>query len=873
MVTFAALWRSIFERRRVEQSLSEELAAYADLLADEKARQGMSRQDARRQALIEIGGVEQVKEQVRDIRIGNTWDSLYKDLRQASRSLLASKGTALLAMVTLALGLGATTLIFSVVYSALLQPSPFSDPQRLVQLWETRKDQGWQQASFSMANFWDVRSQNTTFESMAALLFTDMNLTGEGNPKHLSVAQVTAQFLHVLGVTPVFGRDFDAMQDQPQDDNAVVLLSSKFWHKAFGASRTILGKSLQLNGHAYTVIGVLPAAEPWLNGADAFVPLVYSPQAYRGNFEASVVGRLKANTSLAVVNADLKRVADHLGGIYREDRTMGVRMAPSADWGAKPVVRRALWVLLCAVGLLLLIACVNIANLLLARASARNRELRLREALGASRFRIVRLMFSESLLLAVAGTGFGLLLAYWGLYFVRASGLDGIPNIASVRINGWILGFSGLTMLAATLVSGLAPAVRSSGGNIVTVLREGDRAQTSGRAETRLRTLLVAAEVSLSLMLVLGAGLFVRSFSRILSVNRGFQTAGRIVATINIPFNYDEARAQSLTSALLERSQHMPGIKNAGTVNSKPIVGWDPGMGIGAPDAASAVSHNVPWASWRFVSSRYLNAVGVPLLRGRNLNEGDFRSKERRVVVSESIANLLWPQRNPVGRRIALWKGQGNDTAEVVGVVANTRDHGLDVEPTRVVYLPYIGQTNSPVQLVLETALPPAQTAASLRAVMATIDANVPVSDVETFDALVARSLGSRRFNTILLTIFAMISLMLAISGIYGVQAYTIARRTSEIGIRMALGAGRTQILSLVIMQGMRPILLGIAVGVAASLALSRLLASLLFDVKPADPESYLIAVLLILLTGSVACFVPARRAMKVDPVAAMREG
>jgi putative ABC transport system permease protein len=416
MISPRLLWRNLFRRPEFERNLSEELASYADLLTQEKISRGIPPTAARRQALIEIGGIEQVKEKVREVRIGNSWDGIAKDVQQSARSLRQSASSTILAVGTLGLGLGATTLIFSVFYSVLLQPLPFKDPERLVQLWETRAGQGWEQASFSSANFWDVRARNQSFESMAAMLSSDMNMTGSGDPEHLSVGLVSAQFFHTLGIVPVVGSDFDSLQDQPGHDNAVVLLSNKLWSSRFQASRKII-----IDGHSYTVIGALPKGEPWLDSADAFLPLVYSPTAYRGNFEASVIGRLAPGISIAAAHADLSRVARGLSEVYREDRGMGIRVSPSVTWGARPVLRRALWVLLGAVSLLLLIACVNIANLLLAKATARARELRVREALGASRTQIIRLVLIESLMLGFLGAGLGLLIAYWGVDLIRAA--------------------------------------------------------------------------------------------------------------------------------------------------------------------------------------------------------------------------------------------------------------------------------------------------------------------------------------------------------------------------------------------------------------------------------------------------------------------
>ncbi|HWE00076.1 MAG TPA: ABC transporter permease, partial [Bryobacteraceae bacterium] len=498
MLSLKVLWRNLFQRKETERELAEELAAYAELVTGENAGHGMSAAEARRRALAEMGGMEQVKERVRDVSVTHVWDGLFKDAWQSLRSLRRSMGSALLAIATLGIGIGATTLIFSVFYAALLEKMPFRDPERLVELWETRAHAGWDQSSFSRPNFRDVQDRNISLESMGALLGGDMNMTGAGDPVHLAVGTVSARFFHVLGVAPRVGHDFDANQDAPGRDDAVVLLSNKFWRTRFGASRDVVGTGLYLDGRRYTVIGAMPAGEPWLNAADVFVPMARDPKLSRGNFEAQVIGRLKPGVSIDMARDDLRRIADDLGKNYREDSGMGIRVAPSETWGARPAIRRALYALLGATGLLLLIACVNVANLLLARASARGRELRVREALGASRWRIVRLVLAESLAIGGAGAAVGLVIANAGLRVIGAAEIPGIPRIAEAGLNGPVLGFALLITMMAALVAGLIPALESaSSGDIAGALREGDRAQTAGRNQNRTRAVLVAAEVAL----------------------------------------------------------------------------------------------------------------------------------------------------------------------------------------------------------------------------------------------------------------------------------------------------------------------------------------------------------------------------------------
>ncbi|HEY7211320.1 MAG TPA: ADOP family duplicated permease, partial [Bryobacteraceae bacterium] len=660
--------------------------------------------------------------------------------------------------------------------------------------------------------------------------------------------------------------------DQPGHNNAVVLLSAKFWRTRFQSSSAALGKMLRLDGSSYVVIGVLPEGEPWLNAADVFLPLVYDAKSDRRGFEAAVVGRLNPGTTLAAAQAELSRIARGLSQTWREDTGMGILVSPSAAWGARPAVRRGLWVLLGAVALLLLIACVNIANLLLAKATARSRELRIREALGASRSRIVRLVLVESLLLALGGTAFGLLLAGWGLTLIRAAEIARVPRLSEVHLNGWVLAVALLLAVASAVCSGLVPAVQSSSGNISAALREDDRAQTASRGQSRLRAALVIAEVALAMILLVGAGLLTRSFGKLLTVERGFSTSKRVIAAINLPATYNDARAAHVTRGLLERVRALRGVRAAGVVNSKPIVGWDPGMEFGASDSALSLSSAVPWASWRFVSTGYFPAMGISLLKGRDFSDDDFRYREvRHVIISTAIAEMLWPGQDPIGHHMFLWKGQGNKLAEVIGVVANTRDHGLDADPTRIVYIPFMGQTSSPVQLIVHSSYSPSRLASALRAILASIEPGVPVSEVETLDDLVTHSLGSQQLNTVLLSTFALLALLLTLSGIYAVLSYAVARRTQEIGIRVALGASHRGILALVFRQGMRPVFAGIAVGIAGSLGLTHLLSSLLFQINPVDLPSYFCVTLLIVVAALLACLLPARRALRVDPLIALR--
>jgi Acidobacterial duplicated orphan permease len=867
------LWRNLLDKEATERELDDEIRAYIDMLTAENIAAGMSPEMARRQALLQAGGIEQVKEQVREVRRGRTIEGIAADLRQALRTLKNNPGFAILATLMLALGIGATTLVFSVFYSVLLRPLPFKEPGRLVQIWEARPQKGWQQASFTEANFWDVRAMSRAFEDAGAFDTVDMNMTGSGDPQHLTVGRVSAQFFHILGVQPSLGRLFLPDEDQPGRDNHTVLLGHRFWTSRFGASPSILGKTLRFDGQAYRVAGVLPAGEPWLNDADAFIPLVYSPAADRGSFEFSVIARLAQGVSLEGAKSDLAAVCSRLAELHPPNDTgMAVKIEPGSTWGADAKLRSALWVLLGAVGFLLSIACVNLANLLLARATARQREITIRSALGASRIRIIRLVLGEAFVLGFLGAGLGLLLAWQGLDLIRAANLDGIPHISEIGLNGWVLGFALIVTLLVVICSGLIPALQAPRHDLAAALREGDRSQAGARSQHRLRSALVTAEVALSLMLLIGAGLLIRSFDRLLHVDRGFQTSHRIIATVNMPWSYDGNRIDQTVRTYRSRITSLPRVEAAAAASSRPVLGWDSGMGIVAADHPDSANGNIPWASWRFITSDYFRAMGIPLLQGRTFSERDRKGAPWRIVISQNLAELFWPGQNPIGRKAILWKGQGNDVAEVIGVVGNIRDHGLDSDPTRIVYIPYYGTGCSVAQFVVRAAESPASLVPLLRSSLAEIDPSLPLSDVRTLQDIVDASVGTKRLNTILLAIFAGIALILAMTGIYGVLSYSVAKRTAEIGVRIALGANPRRIFALIARQGMLPILLGIVIGLGGAAALSRLLVSLLFEVQPLDAATYIAVSLLIVLTALLACYVPVRRALRVDPASALRE-
>ncbi|HEV7552383.1 MAG TPA: ABC transporter permease [Candidatus Angelobacter sp.] len=795
------------------------------------------------------------------------------DFRQAIRNMRKNLGSTLLAVLMLAVGIGATTAIFSVFYSVLLKPLPFPEPARLVNLWESRTGNQWNQATFTEANFWDVQARNRTFSGIASYHPLTANLIGTGEPEQIEGGSISAGFFRVLGVKMAAGREFLPEEDQPGHDNNVMLLRNRFWKTHFNGDPQIVGQSLRLNSTSYQVVGVLPPGEPWLDAADIFVPFVRRANPDRDSFEFQVIGRLKDGMSLQAAQADLQAVASSLAKDFpKEDKGMGIVLTSSDTWLADGDLRSKLWVLLGAVGFLLLIACVNLANLLLAKATGRTREIAVRFALGASCARIIRMVLTESLVLGFTGAIFGVFLAMAALAAIKSANPGGIPRIDEVGINPWVLGFTLLAAVLTGILSGLVPAFQAPYKQIVAGLREGERSQAGSRAQKRLRSVLVAVEVALSLMLLVGAGLLIRSFDRLLRVDRGFQSENRLLVAVNIPKSYKE-HADDLINNYLDRVRTLPGVESVAAMGSRPIVGRDPGMGIAAAERPDGDSNgHFPWAGWRLVSGEYFHTMGIPLLKGRTFNQHDLMGKPWRVMVSKRLADTLWPGEDPVGHQALLWKGQEGAPAEVIGVVANQRERGLDSDPTLTVYIPSYGSGSGPVQFAIHTASSPTALTPSLRSILKELDPNLPLSNIQTMDEVVSQSVAPRRFNMFLLSIFAAVALLLALIGVYGVLAYSVGRRTAEIGLRIALGATPRSVMALIVGQGMRPIMVGIAIGMAGAVGLSHFVSSLLFNVKPVDPLTYGAVALLVAVAALLSCYVPALRALRVDPVAALRQ-
>jgi putative ABC transport system permease protein len=875
---FGTTWRNLRRPEQADCELNAELRSYRELAEDEKVRGGLDPAQARREAQLEIGSASLIHEQVRDVRLGVTLGNIATEIRQSLRSLGRNPALAIIGTLMLAVGMGASTVVFSIFYSALMRPLPFRDSYRLYELLETRLHRGIDHASFSEANFWDLRSLNRSYDEMAAYHDGEANLTGNGAAEKITASLVTAGFFRTLGVAPLIGRDFDYDEGR-QGGPRVVILGNKFWKDRFGGDPSILGRTLRLNDKGYTVIGVLPPGRPWIDD-QSYVPFAYHANADRDSWEFNVIGRLKPGISAETARADLEHVAAILAAAHpREDRGIGFLTQPSSNWIASAATRRGLWILLTAVGFLLLIACLNIANLLLSRGLSRRREIAVRSALGAGRARLVRFVMMESILLSAFGGAAGLALAYAALPVIRTLEIRGISNLSDAGLNLWVLAFSGVMVILTGLLAGLAPALQAP-VSAALALREGDR-QTGGRGQGRLRGMLVAGEVALSFLLLVGAGLLMRSLDRLMNVQTGFRIENRLLFNVSLPGSYYEnGRGKQFLDRFVERLRYMPGVASVGAVSNRPIEGGDPGMGIGAASGPQVAERDTPWAGWRIVTPGYFSAVGLSLEKGRRFDEHDewiWRNADRtnpirHVILSARLARTLFRDTDPIGQHVELWKGQSSGDADVIGVVSDMRERGLSANMAMTVYLPS-GLEALPSEFVVHTQSSPTQLMPAIRAALAELDPNLPISGVRTFEEVVDRSVAQNRFNTVGLGVFAGIALLLAVTGIYGVLAYSMSRRASEIGLRVALGASASSIRRMTLTQGMRPVVAGLVAGAIAAWWLSRSFTALLFEVKPFDAITYAAVAGVLLLAALLACYLPARKAMQVDPAIALRIG
>jgi putative ABC transport system permease protein len=797
-------------------------------------------------------------------------NSLWQDLRYGARMLFKQPGFTLIPVLTLALGIGANTAIFSVVNTVLLRPLPFKEPDSLVMIRETKLPQ-FPEFSVSAGNFLGWQKQNTVFERMAAYTGASFNLVGVGDPEQIPGMRVTDGFFAMLGAQPQIGRDFLSEEDQPGRNN-VVILSHGLWQRRFGGEAKILNQTLTLNGQSYTVIGVMPASFRFGGREPIWTPMAFTTQQAQnhGGHYLSAIGRLKPGVTLDQARAEMVTIAGRLATQYPEANAgWNVKLMSLLEFSVRSI-KPALLVLLAAVAFVLLIACVNVANLLLVRAASRQRELAIRTALGAGRARIMRHLLTESVLLALLGGGVGLLLAKWGMDLLLALAPQDLPRLSGVSLDGRALAFTAAITLLTGVIFGLFPALQASKPNLNETLKDAGRGSSDGGRRQLVRSSLVVLEVASALVLLVGAGLMIKSFWQLLKVDPGFNPDNALTLSVALPrTKYPEETQQvAFFQQLLEKVSALPGVQAAGISNAMPL-GNDYVAGFeieGRPPLPPGAGQSTNFYA---VSPDYFKAMGITLRRGRLFTERDTKDSPRVAVVNETMAQKIFPNEDPTGKRIKF--GRNADSYEIVGIVADVKQYGLDQVTPLQTYEPHTQQTFPAMTLVVRTAGPPTEMTAAIRNAVLELDKEQPIANVSTLAQSLSTSIAQQQFSMLLLGVFAAVALLLAAVGIYGVLSYAVTQRTHEIGIRMALGAGRREVLKLVVGHGLRLTLLGVAAGLATAFALTRLMKTLLFGVSATDPLTFGLIALLLIAVALLACYLPARRATQVDPLVALR--
>ena len=798
--------------------------------------------------------------------------SVVRDLRYALRSLGRNPGFACVSVLALALGIGANSAIFTVVNSVLLQPLRFQKPEQLVLVRERNLKAGFPEFSLSPGNYLGYRDQNHTFSGIAAFSEAGFNLAGGGEPERLRGTSVTVEFFDVLGRRPAMGRNFTAQEGQ-LGSHRVAILSHGLWQRRFAGSRDVLGQTVKMNDELYTVIGVMPAAFQFPGRTEIWTPLAMDLKEWqqRGGHYLNGVGRLKAGVTLASAQTDLNGIAARAERQFPDSNAGWDTKIGSLQEAAVGKIRPALWTLTAAVGFVLLIACVNLANLLLSRSAARRREMGVRSSLGAGRWRLIRQLLTESVLLASLGAAVGLAIAWAGTRMLVTLDPDILPRAGEIALDGRALGFTAAIAVLTGILFGLAPAIHMAKADLMAALRDGGRGNAIGFRRNRLRSALVIGEVALALVLLSGAGLLMRSFYHLQSMDPGFDPHGMLTFETNLPeakYPSNEAKAVFYQRAL-ERIRNMPGVTAAGAAQIFPLAGDDYILSfvqVGKPPLPPDVHQS---AMYYAATPGYLRALRIPIKRGRDFTEHDNAAGPAVAIISESMARQFYAKEDPLGQRIQM--GNRSKPAEIVGIVGDVRDEELESKGRPAVYEPAAQVPFGDAYFGIRAAGDPAALIRAVRATMHELDAELPLDAVGTVDALVATSLSQRRFAMLLMAIFAGLALLLAMVGIYGVIAYAVTQATQEIGIRMALGARRGDVLGMVFGYAGVLIAAGIAIGMGAALGTGRYLASQLFEVKPTDPATYAAVAGVLLGTAMLACAIPALRAMRVDPLVALR--
>jgi predicted permease len=871
-----SLMSNLFRRRRVEHDLDAEVNSYLTQLIDEKIAAGINPRDAHREALIELEGAEQVKEQVREVRAGAIVEQLLQDTRYALRMLRKNPGFTSIAVITLALGIGVNTAIFSLVDGILLRPLPYEQPDRLVRLVQSQRQLGLDTWNLSQATFSFLRDNNHSLEAVAAYSTSGANLTGNGEPERVTIGTVSADFFKVLGIPPLLGRGFSAGEDTP-GKNGVCVIGFGFWQRQFGGDPNIIGKSLELNSAAAEVIGVMPAGFSFPRpGIDLWTPLALNPTRTAPYF-LRAIGRLGSGVSLAEAQAETTGV---LWDYARQHPDTSESRIPLDQGSAlKTIVtplkeamvastQKPLIILLCAVGLVLLIACANVANLLLARATSRVREIAVRFALGATPSRVARQLLTESVVLAAIGAAVGMMLAWVGVRMLDRLPIEGIPRIEVVTVDGRVLAFTAGIGLLTGLLFGLMPALRAYRIGIVAGMHEGGRGGTSSR---RSSSVLVAAQFALSFVLLIGAGLLMKSFQRLQSVDVGFNPEKLLTMVVSLPARKYSKPQQSVQfyQNLMDRMRSVPGVRSAGLTTNIPFVGDDNSDNFIVEGHEPQTGEEGVQTQLLSITPGHLQVMGIPLLRGRDFLETDTGNSQAVAIIDETLARMYWPDGDALGKRVETTGDMQWMT--IVGVVGGIKQDGFAEDLKPHIYMPVAQSPALLAKLVVRTDGPPTATLGAIKSEVSALDPNIPVFSIRTMQDVIDRTLNSQRLTNLLLTSFSVLALVLAAVGIYGTMSLYVGSRKNEFGIRMALGAQPGMLLRSVLKEGLMLIAVGVATGVVGALALTRTISSLLFHVSPTDPVVFTGVSLVLVVVALTACFVPARRASRVDPITALR--
>jgi putative ABC transport system permease protein len=871
--------RSLSRPKAVELELDDELRFHFEKLRDKHIRAGVPPDEALRRARMEFGGLDQVKEECREARGVHFFESLLQDVRYSARTLRKAPGFTCIALLTLALGIGANTAIFSIVDGVLLRGLPYANPERLVTLKETTPKVG--SVSVSYPDFVDWHEQSHSFSEMAAVCGVEFNLAGIDQPENLSGEAVSPNYLSMLGVRPFLGHDFDASEGKV-GAAPVVLLSYQLWQSHFGGESGAIGRSVMLDGRGFTVIGVLPPGFRSVDKADVIEPigvwLTGKSDAYeRGDRgDMLVVGRLATGITLAQAGSEVRGIAARLAQAYPgSNDQFGVELKPIREVFAEDL-RPTLLVLFGAVMFVLLIACANVANLFLMRGAGRTKEIALRVALGAGRGRIIRQMLAESFVLAILGGIAGVSLAALGVRGIsRLIPTDTLAG-ADVSLNGEVLLFAAGAVVFSAFVFGLVPALQSAKAGVQPDLKSSGRSATAGARQNRWRAVLAVGEIALALILLAGAGLMMKSLYRLLAVDPGFRSAQLLTMQMSLRTSQYRNETNKLTfwAHVLDRVRVLPGVEAAALGTSVPMTESHSRSDVTVEGMALPKPGNFPHPDVHIVSPAYVKTLGIQMLRGREFTDSDLESAPKVAVINDRMARGLFGAENPIGKRIMFGHPSAKSTPKwltIVGVVADTKMYGL-ANPSRLeLYIPMRQSASGSMTLIVKSGADAGALTTAIKAAVAQIDKDQPVSGVVTMARLIEDSVATRRVTLILLGLFSGLALVLAAIGIYGVISYSVAQRAQEIGIRMALGAQTGDVQKMILAQGAKIAGAGVAIGIAAAFGLTRLLTKLLYSVSAADPFTFGGVALVLIVVAMLACYIPARRTMRVDPVVALR--